>query len=132
MSEILVEPSSQREDNRIWVWNYGDPVHAVCQIQLIDQSTGRTYLEIPQNYYARFMIKSDLREGKSILEKNFNFDGRGVFIVDLTTEEVLQLKPEAHYYVGMALYDEFGNFIRTLVSFLPLRIARSVFKDQLF
>lgn len=132
MNEILVEPSSQRTDNKMWVWNYGDPVHAVCQIKLIDKLTGNTYLEIPENYYARFMIKSDLREGKSILEKNFNFDKRGVFIIDLTTEEVLQLKPEAHYYAGMALYDEFGNFIRTLVSYIPLRVERSVFKDQLF
>ena len=133
MSEILVEPSSQRVDNKVWVWTYGDPVNTSVKVSFINKTTSEEYLEIPENgYFVRFLIKTDLREDRAVLDKNFSFVSRGIFVINLSSDEVAQLIPEANYNVGMALYDEVGNYIRTLVQNLPLRIERSVFKNQLF
>lgn len=132
MSEILTEPSSQREDQKIWVWRYGDAVNVPFRVSLIKKDTGEEYFKIPTTMYVRFLVKSDLREDMAIIDKPFQFTAPGIFIVQLSTEEVVQLRAGRTYYVGVALYDEGDNFVRTLVADLPLRIDKSVLSSQVF
>lgn len=132
MTEILTEPSSQREDNKVWRWRYGDPVNTPVKVSFINKSNNEKYADVPGGYYARFIVKTDLREDEVFFERNFEFSTDGVFIVELTAEEVCQFRAGATYYCGFALYDSNGKFIRTLVQDLPLVIDKSVFSKQLY
>lgn len=132
MSEILTEPSSQRADNKIWVWRYGDAVNVPFKITLYKKDTGEQYFDIPTTMYVRFLIKDDLRDENPVIEKVYKFASPNVFIVELTTEEVVQLRAGKTYHVGVALYDGDDKFIRVLIADLPLRIDRSALNNSVF
>lgn len=132
MSEILTEPSSQRSDNKIWVWRYGDPVNVPVKVSFFKKSDQTEYFKVPTTMYARFLVKSDLRLDDAVIDKIYHFIAPGIFIVELSTEEVIQLRAGKTYYVGIALYDEGDNFVRTLVADLPLRVDKSVLSNQVF
>lgn len=132
MSAILTEPSSQRADNKIWVWRYGDAVNTPFRVNFHKKDTGEQYFDIPTTMYVRFLIKDDLRDENPIIEKVYKFISPNVFIVELSTEEVVQLRAGKTYHVGVALYDEGDNFVRVLISDLPLRIDKSALNKSVF
>lgn len=132
MSEILTEPSSQRADNKIWVWRYGDAVSTPFKVSFYKKDDGVEYFQIPTTMYVRFLIKADLRDDTPVFEKVFNFISPGVFVVELSTDEVMQLRAGRTYYVGVGLYDEGDNFVRSLVSDLPLRIDKSALSNSIY
>lgn len=132
MSNILTEPSSQRADHKIWVWRYGDPVNIPMRVSFIRKDNAQQYFDVPTTCYVRFLIKSDLREDDPIIDKPFKFIKPNIFLVEFSTEEVIQLRAGRTYYVGVALYDEGDNFVRTLISDLPLRIDKSALSNQVF
>ena len=132
MSEFLEESSSQRSDLKVWVWKYGDPVNVPFKVTMIKKDTNSEYFDIPTSMYARFLVKADMRDDMPIIDKVFKFTQPNIFIVELSTSEVVQLRAGRTYYVGVALYDENDNFVRTLISVLPLRIDKSVLSNQVF
>lgn len=132
MSEILVEPSSQRSDHKIWVWRYGDAVRVPVKVSMVKKSDNTQYFDVPTVMHVRFLVKDDLRDSSPIIEKAFNFIAKNIFIVELSTEEVIALRAGKMYHVGMALYDEQDNFVRTLVADLPLRVEKSALYDSVF
>lgn len=132
MSNILTEPSSQRADHKIWVWRYGDPVNIPMRVSFIRKDNAQQYFDVPTTCYVRFLIKSDLREDDPIIDKPFKFIKPNIVLVEFSTEEVIQLRAGRTYYVGVALYDEGDNFVRTLISDLPLRIDKSALSNQVF
>ena len=129
---FLTEPSSQREDNRIWVWRYADPVNVPIKVNLRRRDTGDVYANIPTSFRIRFLIKEDLRDDDAVLEKSFEFVSPSVFVVKISTEEVVRLRAGKVYHVGMALYDDRDNFIRTIISDLPLRVDKSALSNSVF
>lgn len=132
MSEILTEPSSPREDHKVWVWRYGDAISTPVKVTFTRKSTNSEYFEVPTTMYARVVIKDDLRDSDAILDKVFQFTSNGIFIIEFTTEEVIQLRAGKTYQLGVALYDEDDTFLRTLVQDLPLRIEKSALNKSVF
>jgi len=132
MSEFLTEPSSQREDFKIWVWRYGDAVNTPIKVNFYRKDTGEQYFDIPTTYYVRFLIKDDLRDDTPVIEKVFRFVSPNVFIVALSTAEVVRLRAGKTYHVGVALYGEADNFVRVLIADLPLRIDKSALSNSVF
>ena len=132
MSGILVEPSSPRADHKVWVWQYGNSVHVPVKVSMIRKDDNTQYFNIPTVMYVRMLIKDDLRDSMPILEKVYNFSAPNIFIVELSTEEVIALRAGKMYHVGMALYDEQDNFVRTLVADLPLRVEKSALSNSVF
>lgn len=132
MSEILTEPSSQRADNKIWVWRYGDAVNTPFKVTFHKKDTGEQYFDIPTTMYVRFLIKDDLRDDTPVVEKTYKFISPNVFVVELSTEEVVQLRAGKTYHVGVALYGEDDNFVRVLIADLPLRIDKSALSNSVF
>lgn len=132
MSDILTEPSSQRGDHKIWVWRYGDAVSTPFKVSFRRKDNDKVYYDVPTSMYARFLIKADLRDETPIIEKAFKFISPNIFVVELSTDEVVQLRPERIYHVGVALYDEFDNFIRVLIADLPLRVDVSALNKSVF
>lgn len=132
MSEILTEPSSQRADNKIWVWRYGDAVNTPFKVNFYNKDTGEKYFDIPTSMYVRFLIKDDLRDETPIIEKVYKFIAPNIFVVELSTEEVVQLRAGKTYHVGVALYGENDNFVRALISDLPLRVDKSALNKSVF
>ena len=132
MSEILVEPSSQRSDHKVWVWRYGDAVRVPVKVSMVKRSDNTQYFDVPTVMSVRFLIKDDLRDEAPIIEKVYNFVAPNIFIVEIPTDEVIALRAGKVYHVGMALYDEQDNFVRTLVADLPLRIEKSALYDSVF
>lgn len=132
-SAVLTEPSSQREDNRVWVWRYADPVNVPIKINLRNRESGNVYVNIPTDFYAHFLIKEDLRDDVAVLEKVFKFVSPSVFVVEISTEEVAgRLRAGKTYHVGVALYDDNSVFIRTLIADLPLRVDKSTLSNSVF
>lgn len=132
MSNILTEPSSPRADHKVWVWRYGDAINTPVRVTFYRKDNGEPYFDIPTTCYARVLIKDDLRDDNAVLEKSFHFISPNIFIVEFTTDEVVQLRAGKTYHVGMALYDEADNFIRVLVQDLPLRIEKSALSNSVF
>lgn len=132
MSEILTEPSSQRADNKIWVWRYGDAVNTPFKVIFHRKDTGEQYFDIPTTMYVRFLIKDDLRDENPVIEKVYKFIAPNVFVVELSTEEVVQLRAGKTYHVGVALYGEDDNFVRVLIADLPLRVDKSALNKSVF
>lgn len=129
---VIREPTSQRSDSKMWVWTYGDPVYVPIRVSLVREDTGSVYVDVPTSYHVGFFIKSDLRDSNAIIQKMFNFIEPSLFVVDIPTDEVILLRAGKVYHVGMALYDELGNFVRTLISDLPLRIESSALSNSVF
>lgn len=132
MSDFLTEPSSQRADNKIWVWRYGDAVNTPFKVIFHKKDTGEQYFDIPTTMYVRFLIKDDLRDENPIIEKVYKLIAPNVFIVELSTEEVVQLRAGKTYHVGAALYGEDDNFVRVLIADLPLRVDKSALNKSVF
>lgn len=133
MSGIIIqEPSSQRGDNNVWIWRYGDPVYTPVKVHLLRKDTDEVYVDVPTSYTVGFFVKADLRDDTPIIEKMFNFIEPSLFVVDIPTEEVILLRSGKCYHCGMALYDESGNFVRTLVADLPLCIDKSTLSNLVF
>lgn len=132
MSDFLTEPSSQRADNKIWVWRYGDAVNTPFKVIFHKKDTGEQYFDIPTTMYVRFLIKDDLRDENPIIEKVYKLIAPNVFIVELSTEEVVQLRAGKTYHVGVALYGEDDNFVRVLIADLPLRVDKSALNKSVF
>lgn len=132
MSEILTEPSSQRADNKIWVWRYGDAVNTPFKVTFNKKDTGEQYFDIPTTMYVRFLIKDDLGDETPIIEKVYKFIAPNIFVVELSTEEVVQLRAGKTYHVGVALYGEDDNFVRVLIADLPLRVDKSALNKSVF
>ena len=131
-NQILVEPSSQRGDNKVWVWKYPDPVNTPFRISLYRAGSESTYVNIPTDYSVRFLIKADLRDDNALIEKVFHFDAPSVFQVVIPTDEVIKLRAGRAYHVGVALYDNHGSFVRSIISDLPLRIEGSTLSNSVF
>lgn len=132
MSEILTESSSQRSDNKIWVWKYPDSVFTPFKVNLRRLGVEGTYIDIPTTYSARFVVKADLRDDNSIIDEFFKFVSPSVFVVNIPTEKVCLLRAGRLYHVGVALYDDNNNFIRSLISDLPLRLDKSTLSNLVF
>lgn len=132
MSEILREPSSPRSDHGTWVWRYGDAIYTPVKVSMVSKRDNSQYFDVPTVMKVRFQIKADLRDSMPVLEKVFDFIKPNIFVVELSTEEVVQLRAGRTYSVGMALYDEQDNFVRVLVSNLPLRIEQSALYESVF
>lgn len=132
MNEILTEPSSQRADNKVWVWRYGDAVNTPIRVSLIRKDTEEQYFNIPTSMSARFVIKGDLRDDDAIIDKLFKFTAPNIVVIELSVEEVIQLRAGRTYYVGLALYDEQENFVRVLIADLPLRVDKSALSGSVF
>lgn len=133
MSDVIIqEPSSQRSDNNIWVWRYGDPVFTPFRISFYRKGQDNAYVDIPLDFTVRFLIKADLRDDSAVIEKIFHFDAPSVFVVNIPTDEVIQLRAGKMYHVGLALYNEYGEFVRTIIADLPLRIDNSTLSNSVF
>ena len=96
------------------------------------KDTGEQYFDIPTTMYVRFLIKDDLRDDTPVIEKTYKFISPNVFVVELSTEEVVQLRAGKTYHVGVALYGEDDNFVRVLIADLPLRIDKSALSNSVF
>lgn len=132
MDRILTEPSSQREDNRVWVWRYGDPVNVPFRISLYRRDADSTYVNIPTDFTVRFLVKSDLRDDAAVIDKVFHFKAPSIFLCEFSTEEVIALRAGKTYHVGVALYDNDGNFVRAIIDNLPLRVDKSTLSNSVF
>lgn len=132
---ILQESSSQRNDQNVWVWRYADAVFTPFRVSLYRRDAvdiSAIYVDIPVGFYARFLIKDDLRDESAIIDKSFRFDVPSVFVVDIPTDEVVMLRPGKMYHVGVALYDNNDNFVRAIIDDLPLRVDNSVLSYSVF
>lgn len=123
---LLKETSSQRLDGQVWVWNYPDSLNVPFRV-ILDEG-----LQLPKGYKVRFVIKSDIRENDIILDRYYEVLDESVFVVEVSVDEVSQLRIGRTYYGGFALYDTYGNFVRNIVSYLPIRIEKSVFSNVVF
>ena len=77
-------------------------------------------------------VKADLRDDNSIIDEFFKFDLNSVFVVNIPTEKVCLLRAGRLYHVGVALYDDNNNFVRSLISDLPLRLDKSTLSNSVF
>lgn len=133
MSDIILrEPSSQRNDNNIWVWRYADPVITPFRVLFHRGSDTGNLVDVPVGFYAKLLIKDDLRDENATIDKIFRFDVPSIFIVNIPTDEVIKLRPGKMYHVGVALYDNNDRFVRAIIDDLPLRIDGSALSRSVF
>lgn len=124
---MLYEATSPRNDNAIWALTYGEPSKTPFYFNWQGKTSGGAYLDfnIDTSCYVIVTIKERLSDTDSIVSKNLQMQNNNTILLELTQEDMMNLKAGKTYHTSISLYDENNNLIRVLLRDLPTKILGS-------
>lgn len=130
MSKILYEPFSERDDHGVWVLTYGQPIKTPIYFDWagVTAEGDEIPVEIDTSCRVIAKIKADMRDRDAVLEYSIPMYENNCIFFEMGEEDMLVMKPEKIYHLGMTLYDANGKVIRVLLRDLPIKIEGSMLR----
>ena len=128
MEQLIQECNSPRADDGVWVWTYGEQIKTPIYFEWKGVTdTGSTIdLEISPTCPIVFTLKRDERDTVPVFQKTFYALKNNTILFEMSTQEILQIRPGITYVAGMILYDEnMQNVIRVLIRRIPVKVLNS-------